>query len=116
MADLQDMVTGESKSDDGYRCVRTYCDGSRKVIQYHGDGEAWTIYYIVPRQNLIQAIHERRANGKQYHDCEWWWLLPDNAVGYEHYSGPGRSFAHAPHMWKRNRRWVVFYQRGGLDV
>lgn len=87
-------------------------DKVRKVTHLFGEGESWSQYTIVPRPVLLERYREAVANG-----CYWkhnpMCLVP---LIYEHNDGPGRSFAGAPHLYRRSRRFYVFHQRGGLDI
>lgn len=99
------------------RCVQTFTRGIRCVTFDHG-GESWTSYLIVPRQTLNAGIRHRRAGGAQWHDCDWWSLVP----GLDQWGcpagngGPGRPFANAPHRCRSSRRFVIMGQSGGLDI
>ena len=98
------------------RCVQTFNGGIRRVTtDFYG--ESWHSYLIIPRDALIDGIRKRRR-GAQYHDCEWWTLIP----GIERWfspagcGGPGQSFANDPHQVGASRRYMVITQSGGLDI
>ncbi len=114
---IRELSRVDHEHGESVRTVQTYEHGVRAVTVSYG-GESWHRYVIVPRQLMIDRIRRLRANGRSYHDCDWWTLIPsyESLLGYEHYSGPGRSFADAPHPMGYGRRWQVFAQRGGMDV
>lgn len=98
------------------RCIQTFKGGIRRVtIDFHG--ESWTSYLIIPRAALIAGIR-RRHLGTQYHDCDWWTLIPgiDSWVAPAGRGGPGRPFAGEPHRINSSRRYMVIAQSGGLDI
>jgi len=99
------------------RCVQTFSQGIRRVTFDRG-GESWTAYMIIPRRALIAGIRKMRQHGAQYHDCDWWTLVPDldrwfRSAGY---GGPGQAFANEPYRYGQSRRFIVMAQSGGLDI
>ena len=107
------MLTISSR--DGHS-VEMMADGTRVVTK--GNVESWTRYVIVPRRAAIRRIRRLRAkHDQQYHDCDWWHLIPtDRLFSPEHYGGPGRGFARLPVRIKSSRKYLVFAQGGGLDI
>ena len=95
------------------RCVRTYPFGIRVVIK--DDGEAWSKHIIIPRDYLVETIQRLRKYGAQYHDMDWWAIMPELLVPHSYHDGPGRGFAHGASV-RDNRRYRVISQQGGLDV
>jgi len=109
-------LTRITRQHDRYqRHIVKFAQGIRLVV--HDRGDCWTSYIIIPRAVLIEGIRRRRARGAQYHDCDWWTLVPglDRWVRPEGSGGPGRAFASEPWI-ERNHRYVIVHQSGGLDV
>ena len=108
------MLVAEHKTER--RVVRLYTGGIREVIV--GDSEYWSRYVIVPRKTVVAEIRKMKAKGfRRFDTLEEY--LPEQAyelIGGEHYSGPGRGFAHRPCKLKSGRKWVVYAQSGGLDI
>lgn len=99
------------------RCVQTLTGGIRRVVVDYR-GESWHSYLIIPRDVIIAGIRRRRAQGRQYHDCDWWQVLPglERWIASVGHGGPGRAFAHEPSILRRCRRFLVIAQCGGLDI
>ena len=99
------------------RCVQTFSHGVRHVTTRYR-GESWHTYLIIPRAALIEGIRRRRSQGAQYHDCDWWTLIPDidRWVRPAGCGGPGRPFAREPRRMRSSRRYMVISQSGGLDI
>ncbi len=114
---MKELTKTTSASRGTRRCVQTSSDGIRRVTT-QWRGETWQSHLIIPREALIEGIRSRRAQGAQYHDCDWWTLIPsiDRWIRPAGYGGPGRAFAHAPSLTKSSRRFIVVSQSGGLDV
>ena len=81
----------------------------------HGDREYWTNHIIIPRSWINARIRLLRQQGKQYHDLDWWELMPPDLVPYSYYGGPGRGFAHGASV-HTTRRFRMITQSGGLDI
>lgn len=114
-------LVAEHKSEgarlDTERVVRIYTGGIREVIHCCANGEYWSRYIIIPRRLVLNEIRQLRKKGCKV--VGFWELLPEGAselIRYESYSGPGRSFTHAPSRQKSSRKFVVIYQSGGLDI
>lgn len=90
----------------------------------HGDvgGEYWSIYTIVPREYLLRELRKFKHRGFTAPRSidELLDLLPQVGPAaprrYESYSGPGQFFCTGTSLWRRNRRYYVFYTSGGLDI
>lgn len=111
--------TSEGHRRDTERVVRLYTGGIREVVQ--GDREYWSRYIIIPRRLMLNEIRKLRADGCAIIGCwDFWQLLPEGAnemIRHEGYGGPGAPFTHAPCKVKtRNRKYVIIYQSGGLDI
>lgn len=112
---MQELSRKVTQSDNGRerRTIQQYPDGIRAVtVDY--DGECWHRHVIVPREYLLAQVRRLRANGWRFCNINLWDILPPlySAAGY---GGPGRAFADEP--WTRkNRRYYVISQRGGLDI
>ena len=115
-------LVAENRSDVGNpsaRLVRLYTGGIREVV--HGDSKAWSRYIIIPRRLILNEIRRLRAKGCQViGSWNFWELLPDGAAAMirpERYGNPGSSFVREPFKYKtRNRKFVIIYQCGGLDI
>jgi hypothetical protein len=114
MKELSKSVYGHG---DRRRCVQTFDHGVRRVTFDHC-GESWFSFLIIPRASLVEGIRRRRSQGAQFHDCDWWTLIPglDRWVRPAGYGGPGQPFADTPARLRSNPRYVVISQRGGLDI
>lgn len=90
----------------------------RTVVHRWEDG--WTKYVIIPRELAIKFARRMRAKHRKYSGYTIWMGDPKILAGEylrpEHYSGPGRSFAHRPCRVRASRRFVVYRQTGGIDV
>lgn len=104
------------QADRGRRTIQLFTRGIRRVVV--GDRECWTTYTIIPRAAMVAGVRRLRANGRQYHDCDWWKLISgmDRWIAPGGYGGPGRAFSNDPHRMRSSRRYVVYAQSGGLDV
>lgn len=106
---------------DTERVVRLYTGGIREVIHYHGYGESWSRYVIIPRRLMLNEIRKLRDKGAIIvGQWNFWELLPEGAselIRYESYSGAGQSFTHRPYKVRsRSRKFVIIHQSGGLDI
>jgi hypothetical protein len=114
---MKELTKTIHDSEGTRRCVQTFTYGIRRVTKdYHG--ESWHSWLIIPREALVAGIRRRRAAGAQYHDCEWWTLIPglERWIAPAGYGGPGRAFAREPHPMRYSRRFMVISQSGGLDI
>lgn len=100
------------------RVVRIYTGGIREVFK--GDSESWSRYVIIPRRSVLSEIRRQRKRGFTFAGMGGvLGVIPDGAarlIRSESYSGPGQSFTHAPYKIKSSRKFVIIYQRGGLDI
>lgn len=108
------MINGPSTIERPDGRTIAMSEGNIRTVCY-GDSECWRKFVIVPRQYMIDRIRARRAAGAQYHDCDWWTLIPImfRSAGY---GGPGQYFSGEPYRYHQTRHVVTFYQTGGTDV
>jgi hypothetical protein len=111
------LLSTEARGDR--RVIQRFSRGIRRVVL--GDSECWTTYLIIPRAVMVAGVRARRATGAQYHDCDWWTLVPgmDGLGGWlsiASHGRPGGAFANEPVRIRSSRRYVVIAQSGGLDV
>ena len=113
----QRTETRHASGNGRRRCVQTFNHGIRRVVHDNYYADSWTSYLIIPRAALIEGIR-RRFRGAQYHDCDWWTLIPgiDRWVRPAGYGGPGQPFASEPTRIDSSRRFMVIAQSGGLDI
>jgi hypothetical protein len=81
-----------------------------------GDRESWTKYTIVPRELALKTVRRVHCKGYSYSSCSEWPQWLDLNFHYPRYGGPGRAFASDVSQYKRNRRFIVFHQHGGIDI
>lgn len=102
------------KREYGNRTVRIYPYGVRRVVEYYGDGEAWSEKIIVPRKVINEIIAGIKANPQMG--------LPRDLLGIvpflrgEYHGQPGGVFIRRPYIHTKNRRFLVAAQSGGLDI
>jgi len=95
-------------------------------IVFNDFEDSWSKYVIIPRELAVKHVRKIRAqyhkeNGGRTPWCRSAWSCQAIHVALDflttvHYNGPGRSFAHAPVRISSSRRYVVFYQSGGMDI
>ena len=123
---ISENITESAEYD---RCVRTYRVSNEffgsssldteeviRVVIINHAGEWWQKYIILPRTLINKRIRYLRYLRKQYHDLDWWQLMPETLVPFAFSNGPGRGFAREPYVWKDNRHHRVVYHSGGLDI
>lgn len=107
----------ESSTRHGHRTVVCYPRGIRTVTVEYGYGECWRRYIIVPKRVWeIEGIKGKRAFPCWDPELEPEAVVPWKLFSLEHYGGPGRGFADRLFVFRNNDRFIVFAQRGGLDV
>ena len=105
--------------------VTTVIDGNhvvRSVTEWYEGGAAWRRHVIMPRELVNLKIRKVKARNKAIMaGLRKGWLesVPD-ALGCFHKSivseGSGRWFARSPWICKKNRRFIVMTQSGGMDI
>jgi len=105
--------------------VTTVIDGNhvvRSVTEWFDGGAAWRRHVIMPRALVNLKIRKVKAKNKAIRSGMrkgWLESVPD-ALGCFHKSivseGSGVWFARSPWICKKNRRFVVMTQSGGMDI
>ena len=93
----------------------------REVIHQYEQGEEWHKYVIIPRELALQHVRKTKAKHRQYTGYTYWMCdpvncVPDGCLRSPSYNGPGRWYTNSAVRYRSSRRFVVFYQSGGLDV
>lgn len=102
---------------DGERSVCKF-DNGVSIVHFVGrEGDYWRRTVVIPRKVIVDAIRKRRAIGYRWQQIEINEILPDDLWMSRIYSGPGMPFCSGLHrIYKNNRKYVVFYSSGGLDI
>lgn len=105
-----------------YRTITTdphelegFHDCACRIVTIDYDGESWWSYWILDRKKLCQRIQRHRQEGYSYSFIgRSQMFAPEMAY---HYGGPGRAFSDVGFRRRTtSRRFVVYVQRGGLDI
>jgi hypothetical protein len=118
LAEPHDQPSNEIRTKKLERTIIRWVNSPVRIV-INGDYECWTRYVIIPRDVINQNIRDARAEGLQYRDIDIFEALPAKAlkyIGSYYYGGPGRSFTNGGFVYKKNRRFVVYAQSGGLDI
>jgi len=94
----------------------------RNVVSHHpaaiglivrGDTEEFSRRLVLDRARCLELYYESRALGRSRLDSFIDATCPQWAA---YYHGPGHGFRQEPIKIRNGRKWIVWYQRGGLDV
>ena len=86
------------------------------VVRFDDNYESWRKLVIVRREDIVKRIQYLRSIGFRYGQIERWDYLPYRAFSSAGSGGPGEVFANEPFVVRRDRKFVVYMQTGGIDV